>query len=514
MFAVPGWSLSAPLKAQTESSSNQKSNSEEAKSKSRKRKRPTSQPVQNVTTDNLATLWEEHIEQKALEPKQKKKKQKNRGKEDLKPQEADAQEKSDIQKTLKPSNDENPTKPQHDPTEPQNKKSKTKKKNKPPKNSNKPTTDQKQPTAPLLSPSTTPINLTPLQTAMTSKLSSARFRHLNQHLYTHPSASSQSLFASSPDLFAAYHAGFRQQVSVWPSNPLDGFIADVRRRARNASLPQLRERGLCVIADLGCGDAKLASALVGDAQLRQERRGEVFSGEKRVGGVTVRVYSFDLQSTSPLVMAADIAALPLASESVDVAVFCLALMGTNWPAFVDEAWRVLAPRGEVWIAEIKSRFGRTKPGTKKIGTLKEGGKPGPKGKNEQKRVEKEKEMDEQDAILASVVDGEQQGDSTDLSAFIELLRSRGFDIAGPERESVDTTNKMFVKMRFVKVPGRVPTRGKNAGTMGTGGNKNDGEERSFGRVKKKKKFLENVDNEVVPEEEEAKILKPCVYKLR
>jgi len=214
------------------------------------------------------------------------------------------------------------------------------------------------------------------------------------------------------------------------------------------------------------------------------------------------------------VMAADIATLPLASESVDVAVFCLALMGTNWPAFLDEAWRVLAPRGEVWIAEIKSRFGRTKTGTKKIGTVREGGKPSAKGKNEQKRVEKEKEMDEQDAILASVVDGEQQGDSTDLSAFIELLQSRGFDLAGPERESVDTTNKMFVKMRFVKVPGRAPTRGKNAGTMGTGGDKDNGDERNFERAKRKKKFLENMDIEVIPEEEEAKILKPCVYKLR
>ncbi|XP_071906375.1 ribosomal RNA-processing protein 8 isoform X2 [Coffea arabica] len=47
---------------------------------------------------------------------------------------------------------------------------------------------------------------------------------------------------------------------------------------------------------------------------------------------------------------------PLDSSSVDVAVFCLSLMGTNYSSFILEAHRVLKPRGWLLIAEVKSRF--------------------------------------------------------------------------------------------------------------------------------------------------------------
>ena len=41
---------------------------------------------------------------------------------------------------------------------------------------------------------------------------------------------------------------------------------------------------------------------------------------------------------------------------MDMAVFCLALMGTDYPAFLEEARRVLKPSGMLWIAEVRSRF--------------------------------------------------------------------------------------------------------------------------------------------------------------
>ena len=37
---------------------------------------------------------------------------------------------------------------------------------------------------------------------------------------------------------------------------------------------------------------------------------------------------------------------------MDIAVFCLALMGTDYPSFLAEAHRVLKPRGHLWIAEV------------------------------------------------------------------------------------------------------------------------------------------------------------------
>ena len=86
------------------------------------------------------------------------------------------------------------------------------------------------------------------------------------------------------------------------------------------------------VADLGCGDAAVAAA------------------------AAQRVHSFDLVATAPGVVACNMAALPLAPASVDAALFCLSLMGTDYGSFLAEAARVLRPTGWLWIAEVQSRF--------------------------------------------------------------------------------------------------------------------------------------------------------------
>ena len=48
-----------------------------------------------------------------------------------------------------------------------------------------------------------------------------------------------------------YHEGFSRQVQRWPVNPVTVLIKHVRKR-----VPRKH-----VIADLGCGDAKIASAV-------------------------------------------------------------------------------------------------------------------------------------------------------------------------------------------------------------------------------------------------------------
>ncbi|EEB99412.1 hypothetical protein MPER_00918, partial [Moniliophthora perniciosa FA553] len=104
-----------------------------------------------------------------------------------------------------------------------------------------------------------------------------------------------------------------------------------------------------VIADLGCGDAAIARNLIPE-------------------GMTV--LSYDLMSDNPFVVATDICGrLPLPGSEgsdghksngegqvVDVVVFSLSLMGTNWPSSIREAWRVLKPNGDLKIAEVASRF--------------------------------------------------------------------------------------------------------------------------------------------------------------
>lgn len=61
------------------------------------------------------------------------------------------------------------------------------------------------------------------------------------------------------------------------------------------------------------------------------------------------VHSFDLVSKEDFITACDIASVPLADKSLDIAVYCLALMGTNWSEFIVESNRCLKLNGQLWV---------------------------------------------------------------------------------------------------------------------------------------------------------------------
>ena len=92
-----------------------------------------------------------------------------------------------------------------------------------------------------------------------------------------------------------------------------------------------------VVADFGCGEARLATS------------------------VKQKTHSFDLVAANDRITACDIANVPLPDASVDVAVFCLALMGTNYFDFLREAKRVLRDGGLLLVAEVVSRFNAAEP---------------------------------------------------------------------------------------------------------------------------------------------------------
>uniref|UniRef100_A0A8C5L3A9 Ribosomal RNA-processing protein 8 n=1 Tax=Jaculus jaculus TaxID=51337 RepID=A0A8C5L3A9_JACJA len=160
-----------------------------------------------------------------------------------------------------------------------------------------------------------------LRARMTQRLDGARFRYLNEQLYSGPSSAAQRLFQEDPEAFLLYHRGFQSQVKKWPLHPVDRIAKDLRQRP--ASL---------VVADFGCGDCRLASS------------------------VRNPMHCFDLVSLDPRVTVCDMAQVPLEDETVDVAVFCLSLMGTNIRDFLEEANRVLKPGGVLKVAEVSSRF--------------------------------------------------------------------------------------------------------------------------------------------------------------
>lgn len=166
-----------------------------------------------------------------------------------------------------------------------------------------------------------PTSLSKMQQAMSDKLSGARFRMLNEKLYTQDGASSFKDMSGDPALFDAYHAGYRVQAKQWPQNPLDEFISMVQA---NPSW---------VVADLGCGDARL----------RKSVKNEI-------------VHSYDLVSRDPCVTAANLADLPLPSNTCDCVVICLALMGSDYHQFLLEASRILKVGGRLLLAEVSSRI--------------------------------------------------------------------------------------------------------------------------------------------------------------
>ena len=90
-----------------------------------------------------------------------------------------------------------------------------------------------------------------LHSKMTSKMEGARFRWINEQLYTTTGDEAKKLFQNEPKLFSIYHQGFATQVSKWPINPLDHVIEYVK------SLPHHM-----VIADFGCGEARLAQSVL------------------------------------------------------------------------------------------------------------------------------------------------------------------------------------------------------------------------------------------------------------
>ncbi|CAR26504.1 ZYRO0B11352p [Zygosaccharomyces rouxii] len=195
--------------------------------------------------------------------------------------------------------------------------------------------------------------LTPLQQKMMAKLTGSRFRWINEQLYTISSEDALKMIKEQPQLFDEYHDGFKSQVESWPENPVDVFVEEIRQRSKRpvnapGGLPGLKNKQI-VIADMGCGEAQLALdinkyfAQINKRSKPNHRKSHV-------------VHSFDLKKANDLITVADIKNVPLPDNSCTIVVFCLALMGTNFLDFIKEAYRLLAPRGELWIAEIKSRF--------------------------------------------------------------------------------------------------------------------------------------------------------------
>jgi ribosomal RNA-processing protein 8 len=153
----------------------------------------------------------------------------------------------------------------------------------------------------------------------------SKFRILNEKLYTISSEDAYEYFKNNPEDFEIYHQGFVIQASKWPVNPNDIIFDELKK-------PKYENK---IIADLGCGEAYLA---------------------QKLSKTNRKIHSFDLVKINEYITQCDIKNVPLKNEEVDVAVFCLSLMGTNFVDFIKEAKRILKNKGILIVSEIESRI--------------------------------------------------------------------------------------------------------------------------------------------------------------
>ena len=148
------------------------------------------------------------------------------------------------------------------------------------------------------------------------------FSAMNARWNTSNSTTTAKRLAESPEEWGQYHALYRRARETWTVVPFKEVIAWAKAREDR------------VIGDFGCGEALIAEAV----------------GDRHV------VHSFDHVAINDRVIAGDMAHTPLEDGCLDVAVFCLSLMGANFTDYLREAHRALKLDGVLFVWEARSRF--------------------------------------------------------------------------------------------------------------------------------------------------------------
>lgn len=148
------------------------------------------------------------------------------------------------------------------------------------------------------------------------------FSKMNNRWYATDSVKTHDRLANNPEEWAHYHTLYRQLRETWPVVP---FKEELR---------WLSERDGYVVGDFGCGEALIAAE----------------AGDKHT------IHSFDHVAIDKRVIACDIAHVPLEDDTLDLAIFCLSLMGSNFTDYIREAHRCLHIDGHLHIWEAASYF--------------------------------------------------------------------------------------------------------------------------------------------------------------
>ena len=151
--------------------------------------------------------------------------------------------------------------------------------------------------------------------------------NIHQKASTSSSSHMNEYFRSNPDKWREYHSIREENKKEWVEDPI------------NVIAEKLNKNEHQVIADLGCGMNQLKTLVNSYSQW----------------------CSFDHYSDDETVIKADISDLReyLQDNSVDAAVFCMSLWGTNYMDYIKESYRYLKSGGIVYVAEPKDKINQS-----------------------------------------------------------------------------------------------------------------------------------------------------------
>ena len=149
------------------------------------------------------------------------------------------------------------------------------------------------------------------------------FSQINAKWNSSRSAKIFERIKKDPTEFALYHTYFRENRKTWTTIPLKEVIK------------QLKDKEGLVIGDFGCGEGDLAKAI----------------GDKS------KVFSFDMHPVSDSIIQCNIAeGVPIAPNTLDLAVFSLSLMTLDWKDMLISAKKVLKITGQIIIWNPKNKI--------------------------------------------------------------------------------------------------------------------------------------------------------------
>lgn len=123
-----------------------------------------------------------------------------------------------------------------------------------------------------------------------------------------------------PQDWFEYHRARHESMRTWQEIPYEYIASKIKNKNR-------------VVADFGCGENLMRNFIPNN-----------------------KVYSFDHVAIDDTVIACDMAHTPLEDESIDIAVFSLALWGSNFEGYFKEAYRLLNYDGLMYIAEPSKSY--------------------------------------------------------------------------------------------------------------------------------------------------------------